>query len=127
MAYDAQCNVTTQNCASLFKDNDPPYQHGSCVKDLRLNIGRCGWPGAACKVQDGYSNCLESASASVCQKGVCVGYVLNSDLDLLIVLIITNSLEPLEPIVDSMRLIQTPVPLEEIPPVAVVREVFSPQ
>ncbi|KAF9560643.1 hypothetical protein CPC08DRAFT_818120 [Agrocybe pediades] len=82
-----ECDIPSQNCASLFSRTNSTliklqYQSGSCVRDPRLpgNVGRCGFPGAACAVDPkGNDNCAYGGDSTVpnykplCRNGVCGG------------------------------------------------------
>jgi hypothetical protein len=62
MSYYLQCNISLQDCNALYPratSQQAAFTANSCVQDPRLggNIGRCGWAGAACYVNDTVSNC----------------------------------------------------------------------
>ncbi|KDR69929.1 hypothetical protein GALMADRAFT_255234 [Galerina marginata CBS 339.88] len=79
MVYKLQCNLATQDCASLYPatGSNPPYASGSCVRDARLegNVGRCGFPSAVCAVNaQGKDNCGGlGQSDPLCNNGSCGG------------------------------------------------------
>jgi hypothetical protein len=75
MAVDFQCNIDLQDCPTLypegltktyeFRKSNVKFTNRSCVRDLRLegNIGRCGFPGASCIVDETASNCASGVSS----------------------------------------------------------------
>src|SRR5262245_38340706 len=101
MAYSLQCNISLQDCESLY----PPqheiirgFTNESCMRDpcLEGNIGRCGFPGAKCiSYNGGYcNNCAQKGElienkfastadplyllglnfcSTLCQNGICMG------------------------------------------------------
>ena len=59
MVYVLECSIDNQDCATLYPKppGGPyfiPFTDKSCVRDNRLegNVGRCGFPGAPCQVDD---------------------------------------------------------------------------
>jgi hypothetical protein len=76
MSLRLQCNLTLQDCASLWPRLSPfpAFSDRSCVQDVRLgeSIGRCGWPGAPCVVNDTYSNCGSGDYGSGVRSDLCL-------------------------------------------------------
>ena len=59
MVYKLECSLEKQDCATLYPTPPGglyhiPYTDQSCVRDNRLegNVGRCGFPGAFCSVDN---------------------------------------------------------------------------
>lgn len=76
MSFQLQCNITLQDCATLYPSSaNPLYQfgNGSCVIDPRLDgeIARCGWPGAPCFIIDNPANNTVVGGSSNCAKREC--------------------------------------------------------
>jgi hypothetical protein len=78
MSLEYQCNLTLQDCASLYPRSYlqelVPFSDRSCIRDVRLeeNIGRCGWPGAPCIVNGSYSNCAWGDYGSDVRSDLCL-------------------------------------------------------
>jgi len=55
-SYYLQCSLELQDCTKLYPLGSGylPFTNQSCVRDTRLpgKVGRCGFPGAACVLDE---------------------------------------------------------------------------